>query len=498
MEKSRIMLGLAAVGVLVLCLFPKQTAYAGKEPIVLRVCSWEEYIDLGEWEAEEAIALDNGSVIFGEKPLYRDFEDWYRETYGKEVRVEYSCFGTNEDLYNQLNMGDTYDLVCPSEYMIMKLIAEDRLIPYSESFYDTQDVNNYYIQNVSPYIQKTLESNEINGESWSKYAAGYMWGITGILYNPALVTEEEAATWKIFGNPKFNRKITLKDNVRDSYFAALGILKADVLTDEAFIRSENYHERLTDVMNDVSPETIEQAQELLNGLMDNVYSLETDSGKADMITGKIVANYQWSGDAVYAMDQADEDDFELRFAVPKESTNLWFDGWVMLKNGIREDADRQHAAEAFVNFVSRTDSAVRNMYYIGYTSSIAGNAQDNTIYEYLKWCYGAEDTDEELMDYPVGYFFSGDNSDENYILQSTVSQMGRQLYSQYPPEDVIDRAAVMRYFDADANKEINQMWINVRCFDIADVPMGVWVALLAALLVFLRRGRENYVKYRSK
>jgi len=498
MEKSRIMLGLAAVGVLVLCLFPKQTAYAGKEPIVLRVCSWEEYIDLGEWEAEEAIALDNGSVIFGEKPLYRDFEDWYRETYGKEVRVEYSCFGTNEDLYNQLNMGDTYDLVCPSEYMIMKLIAEDRLIPYSESFYDTQDVNNYYIQNVSPYIQKTLESNEINGESWSKYAAGYMWGITGVLYNPALVTEEEAATWKIFGNPKFNRKITLKDNVRDSYFAALGILKADVLTDEAFIRSENYHERLTDVMNDVSPETIEQAQELLNGLMDNVYSLETDSGKADMITGKIVANYQWSGDAVYAMDQADEDDFELRFAVPKESTNLWFDGWVMLKNGIREDADRQHAAEAFVNFVSRTDSAVRNMYYIGYTSSIAGNAQDNTIYEYLKWCYGAEDTDEELMDYPVGYFFSGDNSDENYILQSTVSQMGRQLYSQYPPEDVIDRAAVMRYFDADANKKINQMWINVRCFDIADVPMGVWVALLAALLVFLRRGRENYVKYRSE
>ena len=63
--------------------------------------------------------------------------------------------------------------------------------------------------------------------------------------------------------------------------------------------------------------------------------------------------------------------------------------------------------------------------------------------------------------------------------------MGRQLYSQYPPQDVIDRAAVMRYFDADANKAINRMWINVRCFNIADVPMGVWVALLAVLLVFV-------------
>lgn len=482
MKKSRTMLGLAGAVLPALCAFWGQTAQAGEETVVLRVCSWEEYIDLGEWDADEAIALDNGRVIYGEKPLYEDFEDWYKETYGRDVRVEYSCFGTNEDLYNQLNIGDTYDLVCPSEYMIMKLMAEKKLVPYSDGFYDVQDVNNFYIRNVSPYIQKTLETNEIGGESWSKYAAGYMWGITGVLYNPELVTEEEASTWKIFGNPKFNRQITLKDNVRDSYFAALGILRAQELTDENFVRAANYHERLADVMNDVHPETIAQAQELLDELMDNVYSLETDSGKADMITGKIVANYQWSGDAVYAMDQADEDDFKLKFAVPKESTNLWFDGWVMLQNGIEGDADRQHAAEAFVNFVSRPDNAVRNMYYIGYTSSIAGTAEDDTIYEYMKWCYGAQDDDVELMDYPVGYFFSGDNSDADYILQSTQDQMGRQLYSQYPPQDVMDRTAIMRYFDADANKAINRMWINVRCFDIADVPAGVWMALLAALL----------------
>lgn len=480
--------GLAVCGALAAGSFPGQTACAKEAPVTLRVCSWEEYIDLGEWDEEETIELDNGAVIFGERPLYEEFEDWYRETYGREVRVEYSCFGTNEDLYNQLNLGDTYDLVCPSEYMIMKLMAEHRLLPYSDAFYDKQDANNFYINNVSPFIQDTLESNEIGGESWSRYAAGYMWGITGVLYNPELVTEEEASTWKIFGNPKFNRQVTLKDNVRDSYFAALGILKADELTDGDFIRSADYHERLADVMNDVDPGTIGQAQELLDELMDNVYSLETDSGKADMITGKIVANYQWSGDAVYAMDQADEDDFELRFAVPRESTNLWFDGWVMLRDGIDGDADRQHAAEAFVNFVSRTDNAVRNMYYIGYTSSIAGNEEDDTIYEYLNWCYGADEEDGDGMEYPVGYFFSGDNSDGNYILQTTASQMGRQLYSQYPPEDVMDRTAIMRYFDADANKAINQMWINVRCFDIHDVPVGVWMVLLAGLMALVWTG----------
>ena len=484
-KKCSTALGLAAASLPMACALCGQTVSASDAPITLRVCNWEEYMDLGEWEESEAIELENGNVILGEKPLYEDFEDWYLETYGREVHVEYSCFGTNEDLYNQLNMGDTYDLVCPSEYMIMKLIAEDRLVPYSDSFYNKGDENNFYVNNVSPYIYETLAENEINGESWGKYAAGYMWGITGVLYNPEFVTGQEAATWKIFENPKFNRQVTLKDNVRDSYFAALGILKADELTDESFISAADYHEQLADVMNDVSPDTIAEAQSLLNALMDNVYSLETDSGKADMITGKIVANYQWSGDAVYAMDQADEDGFELRFAVPKESTNLWFDGWVMLKSGIDGDADRQHAAEAFVNYVSRTDSAVRNMYYIGYTSAIAGNENDDTIYEYIKACYGADEDAEQTVGYPLGYFFSGNNEDEKYMLITAAGQEGRQLYSQYPSQEVMDRTAIMRYFDADANKAINQMWINVRCFDINDVPVGVWVAILAVLLVVL-------------
>ena len=493
-RKDSAVLGAALIALPVVCAFLGQTVHASEEPIVLRVCNWEEYIDLGEWDEDEVIELDNGMTILGERPLYEDFEDWYQETYGRKVHVEYSCFGTNEDLYNQLNMGDTYDLVCPSEYMIMKLMAEDRLVPYSDSFYDAQDANNFYINNVSPYIRETLDKNEINGESWSKYAAGYMWGITGVLYNPELVTEEEASTWKIFGNPKFNRQVTLKDNVRDSYFTALGILKADLLTDQAFTGAADYHDRLDAEMNDVRRETIDEAQALLTDLRNNVYSLETDSGKADMITGKIVANYQWSGDAVYAMDQADEDDFELRFAVPKESTNLWFDGWVMLASGIDGDADRQHAAEAFVNYLSKPDNAVRNMYYIGYTSSIAGNENDDTIYEYINWCYGAEDDEENTVSYPLGYFFSGDNGDEEYVLTVDADYEGRQLYAQYPPQEIMDRTAIMRYFDADANKAINQMWINIRCFDINDIPVAVRVVMLAAVLVLIgaiyRRSRR--------
>ena len=460
-----------------------RAAESEEKAVTLRVCNWEEYIDLGDWD--ETIDLESGDII-GENSMVEDFEEWYYETYGKHVKVEYSTFGTNEDLYNMLTLGDEYDIVCPSEYMFMKLMAEKMLVPLSDEFFDETDENNYYTRGVSPYIRDVFENHEINGESWAKYAAGYMWGITGIVYNPEVVSEEEASTWQILNNPKFKRQVTIKDNVRDSYFAAVGALKHDLLTSPEFRADPNYKQRLEEEMNDVSPETIKTVQDYLQDVKDNAYSFETDSGKADMITGKVVANYQWSGDAVYSLDQAEEDDYILNFAVPEESTNIYFDGWVMLKSGIGDDAEKQHAAEAFINFNSRPDNAIRNMYYIGYTSVIGGG-DDNRIFEYADWCYGAEDDEEDVVEYPLGYFFTGENSDENYVITAPEEQLRRQLFAQYPTQEAISKSSIMVYFDSDKNDVINQMWINVRCFNLYDVPVWVWAiaAAVAAVLIYL-------------
>lgn len=469
-----------------------------EKEVTLRVCSWEEYIDEGGWDEDEAMELDNGTTIFGENSMVEDFENWYYENYGVKVNVQYSCFGTNEDLYNMLTLGDVYDLVCPSEYMIMKLMSESKLEPLSDGFFDENNDKNYYINGVSPYIRDTFETHEINGETWSKYAAGFMFGITGILYNPEKMTADEAGTWTVLNNPKFAKQITIKDNVRDSYFAAVGALQRDKLMDPGFRAQEDYSEQLKDIMNDVSPETIAKSQDLLQDIKDNVYSFETDSGKADMITGKVVANYQWSGDAVYAMDQAEDDGVQLDFAVPEECTNLYFDGWVMLKNGIDGDADRKQAAEAFINFVSRPDNAVRNMYYIGYTSVIAGG-DDDTVYSYLDYTYGAEDDEEDVVDYPLGYFFTGDNTDPDYVLRAPAEQIDRQLGAQYPSQDAIERSAVMEYFDEDASKDINQMWINIRCYNIKDVPTWAWfivaavIGALTGVIVYHKRSKKFYL-----
>lgn len=449
--------------------------------VTLRVCNWEEYIDLGDWDEDETIDLESGDII-GVNSMVEDFEEWYYETYGIKVNVEYSTFGTNEDLYNMLTLGDVYDLVCPSEYMIMKLMAQDRLVPLSEAFFDTADENNYYINGVSPYIRSVFEESEIEGEAWAKYAAGYMWGITGIVYNPELVTEEDASSWKILNDPAYYRQITIKDNVRDSYFAAVGALKSDLLTSEEFLQSPDYSKNLEAEMNDTSIETIALVQNYLQDVKKNAYSFETDSGKADMVTGKVAANYQWSGDAVYTMDQADEDDFTLAFAVPQESTNIYFDGWVMLKNGIGGDTAKQHAAEAFINFNSRPDNVIRNMYYIGYTSVISGG-EDGRIFEYADWCYGAEEDEEETTDYDIAYFFTEEDC-EDYIITAPAEQANRQLSAQYPTREAIARSSIMVYFNDEQNEAINQMWISVRCFNIHDVPVWAWI-LTACMVVVL-------------
>ena len=291
--------------------------------------------------------------------------------------------------------------------------------------------------------------------------------------------------------------------MRDSYFAAIGAIKSDLLTSEEFRRDPDYQKRLEAEMNDTSKATVASVQDYLQDVKDNAYSFETDSGKADMVTGKVAANYQWSGDAVYTMDQADEDDFPLAFAVPEEATNIYFDGWVMLKNGIGEDAAKQHAAEAFINFNSRADNVIRNMYYIGYTSVISGG-DDMRVFEYADWCYGAEEDETDVSEYDLGYFFDGDvsrtknESDEGrYVITAPSDQVYRQLFAQYPSQEAISRSSLMVCFDDAQNQAINQMWINVRCYNIYDIPVWVWIVtgVAAALLWIWGAGRFGRASY---
>lgn len=450
------------------------TGCGGKDEIVLRVCNWEEYIDEG---GEGSYGDDYLGLGKNAPSMIERFEEWYEETYNTPIRVEYSTFGTNEDLYNQLQLakkGD-YDLVCPSDYMIMKLAAEGML--------ETLDENSLtiYNENVSNYIADVFNSTPAVGEEpLSKYAAGYMWGTTGLVYNPEYVSEDDLAQgWEILLDKNFANKVTTKDNVRDTYFVGLAIAYKDELLalDPA---DAEYNKKLTKILNNTDEEAVRKVQDILLEMKKNVYAFETDLGKKDLVTGKIWINFAWSGDAVYAMDLAEEEDVELNYHVPAEGANLWFDGWVMPKGAKKEPA------QAFINFLSMPENAVRNMYYIGYTSVIAGSADDDTVLAYIEETYGA-DEGEEGVPYDLSYFFGN-----GAVIYTSEDQLSRQLCAQYPTKEVSARCAVMDYY-GEADARINELWTKVK-----SESLDAWAIIVICVSVVMIAGAILLSKFGGK
>jgi len=428
---------------------------------VLRVASWDEYIDMGGsvYEGDDLDLLDfkawykelTGIDLDNTRPLYEEFEDWYEDVYKEEITVEYIALQDNETMYNQIKMGDTYDLLCPSEYMIMKLAAEDKLKPFPQSFFDVEEEHNYFAKNLSPYIKQVFENGKLsNGRSWAEYAAGYMWGSTGFVFNPEKIDRTIMQSWNCVTNKVCERKITAKDNVRDSYFMGLGmyyekdLLALKELYKQGTITQQEYTSTLSTYMNDTSVETMGKVKKELEKMRKNLYGLETDEGKLEVIAGRLDASFQWSGDAVFIIDEAEVNDLALEYSIPESASNLWFDGWVMMKDA------NEHAATAFINFLSMPQNVVRNMYYIGYTSCIAGEE----VFDYINETYSDEEG-ETLYD--LSYFFG-----DGHMLITSAEQTKRQLFAQYPDVKTIDRLVVMEYFDSKTNERANRMWNNIK------------------------------------
>ena len=426
------------------------TPTTGTPDNVLYVASWDEYIDMG----------GEDSYLPNSEPLYDEFEVWYKQVYGEDIRVEYSALQDNETMYGKIKMGDKYDLLCPSEYMMMKLKAEDKLETFPQDFFDPAIEHNYYAQNLSPYIKSVFDAG-----GWTNYIAGYMWGTTGFVFNPKTIaqTEEKSReimkSWQCLTAPECSRKITAKDNVRDSYFMGLGMYYENelLLLKDKLAKGEidlaTYKSVLSQKMNDTSVETMSGAKKKLEQMRRNLYGLETDEGKLDVISGRLQASYQWSGDAVFILDEAESEDENrlLEYSIPETASNLWFDGWVMMKG---MSAKKQQIALAFINFLSRPDNVIRNMYYIGYTSCIGGE----DVFGYIDETYSADETETDVTEYDLSYFF-GDGYEP---LTVETAQTRRQLFAQYPDKNTINRLVVMNYFDKDANERANRMWNNIK------------------------------------
>lgn len=411
------------------------SASAADREHTLKVYNWADYID------EDVLV---------------EFQDWYKEQTGEEVEVIYQLFDINEIMLAKIERGkEDYDVVCPSEYIIERMLRNDLLLPIERDFGDTP---NYIDANISPYIIDRFNMIDGSGKNANDYAVGYMWGTTGILYNTNYVTREEASSWAVLHNEKFRKKIFIKDAFRDVYGPILIYLKGDELQAGTITADK--------LMYDASDESIALVEEFLKKAKRLVAGWEADFGKEMMTKEKAYINLTWSGDAVWAIEEAAEVGVPLDYIVPEEGSNVWFDGWVIPKYAVNTKAARY-----FINFMCRPDIALRNMDAIGYVSAVASP-------EVLE--AKIDDSLDEAID--VSYFF-GEGA-ESVKINSV----------QYPDAAVIARCTMMH--DSGARTEqMLEMWARVKGEVVKPWVLIVIGLTLVMLLVIGIRRKVN--KYRS-
>ena len=393
---------------------------------ILKVYNWGDYID---------------------EALIPEFEQWYEEQTGEPVRIIYQTFDINETMLSKIEKGhEDFDVVCPSDYIIERMLRNDLLLPMQLDFGDTP---NYIEQYVAPYIKDCFNLIEGSGKNANDYSVGYMWGTTGILYNTKYVDAEDAKTWDIIRNPKYAGKIFIKDACRDVYCPVSIYLHRKEL--------ESGEVTLDELMWDSSDETIAAVESYMAQVKPLVAGWEADFGKEQMTQEHGWLNFTWSGDAVWAIEEARDVNVELKYEVPQEGSNVWFDGWVIPKY-----ARNVKAASYFINFLCRPDVAIRNMDYIGYVSAVASPE----VFEGMQ--------DEEFGEpVDVRYFF-GDIEGAESAMMSPV---------QYPDSSVIARCAMMHDW-GDETPKLTAMWSRVKGSNADVLTIVVICAFFAILLGF--------------
>ena len=269
----------------------------------------------------------NGQVIVYNWGEYIDPEiiDLFEEETG--IDVIYEEFETNEIMYPKIQSGAiAYDVVCPSDYMIQRMIENDLLA----------EINYDHIPNLK-YIGDNYMKMSRQFDPENKYSVPYLWGTVGILYNKKMV-DEPVDSWGILWDKKYEDSILMQDSVRDAFAVALKYL--------------GYSLNSTDL------DELEAAKNLLIEQKPLVQAYVIDQVRDKLIGGEAALGVIYSGEALYCQ----QENPDLDYVIPKEGTNIWIDSWVIPKN-----AKNVENAEAFINFLCRPDIAKMNFDYITYS-----------------------------------------------------------------------------------------------------------------------------------
>ncbi|MCQ2558440.1 MAG: spermidine/putrescine ABC transporter substrate-binding protein [Oscillospiraceae bacterium] len=287
---------------------------SSSKTLTLNVYNWGEYISDGSEGSLDTIAA---------------FEKWYEATYNTKVKVNYTTYASNEDMYAKLSSGAvSYDVIIPSDYMIARMAAENMLLPLNFS-----NIPNYQ------YIADSFKGLYYDAEN--TYSVPYTYGVVGVIYNANVVDEDDIGGWDLMWNEKYAGNILQYNNSRDAFGTAQYMLGIDVnTTDKAD------WDKALDALT-------KQAPLVKSYVMDEIFNM-MESGEA-AISSYYVGDY-------YTMVDAQSDDVDLQFYYP-ENTNYFIDAMC-----IPSCCQNQELAEIFINYMLSEEPAIANAEYIYYAS----------------------------------------------------------------------------------------------------------------------------------
>lgn len=273
-------------------------------------------------------ASENGQVVVYNWGEYIDPDVLTMFTDETGIEVVYEEFETNEIMYPKVEANAVaYDVICPSDYMIQRMIDNDLLAKIN-----FDNIPNK--KNIDPTYLEQSKSFDPTGE----YSVPYCWGTVGILYNKTMVSEP-VDSWSILWDEKYKDNILMQDSVRDAFCVALKSLGYSI--------------------NSTSPDELEKAKELLIQQKPLVQAYVIDQVRDKMIGNEAALGVIYSGEAIYTQRENED----LEYVIPKEGTNVWIDSWVIPKNAKNKDN-----AEKFIDFLCRPDIALLNFEYITYST----------------------------------------------------------------------------------------------------------------------------------
>lgn len=287
---------------------------------VLYVYNWGEYISDGSEESFDTNA---------------EFEAYCREVLGRNVKVNYSTFSSNEDMYAKVSSGAiAYDVLIPSDYTIERMVNEQLIRPL-----DLSKIPNYR------FISDDFKGENVYYECGTEetYSIPYFYGMIGIIYNTDIVSEEdaEARSWDLMWNENYRGDILQFNNSRDASGTALYKLGYSV--------------------NDATEEQWAEALELLKQQKELVQSYVMDEIFNKMKSGSAAISAYYAGD-FFTMY---EDNDALAFYYPVEGTNSYIDCMCIPTNAQNPDL-----AHEYINFMCRPDVALANAAYTYYASPL--------------------------------------------------------------------------------------------------------------------------------